>query len=683
MQGKISSHFGGQNVLRGYLEKELDKYPSHDKMNLLEKLYYLERQLSHCCKEKAALKRRIDECRSKHSTINPNGTVSVEEVYINGRVQRKPPRVISNKRSDSSVRGRVSKQNLAGKRIEKLGAPIGQVSSINSRNNGARRTKVISFYQREEVESPGLEDDNNSVDENDYQPGEEQEDIVDVEYDSEDAPNEKHSQSEAVQQGDQMKNRAAHDTRRVPDRSIRPTPTGVNPIAGNKFTSPSKGRVSHAFKLRANSTHGAMIKQTRSVENFKPSQLQRKAKGSQSSEVVRTQTSSKTSESQSSRTVRRQPSESRFEKICTEATGSQLEDSSSAEYMDSEGDDENKGRPDEVCDDKGNEELMSDDNKADATFKTSLSKFRRIQNLQNEHQSNKNYVDKDIKAMVTNDNPNELRTTTSNKSTTGLGNLTGQGQGKTNLTTGLTLTSKPRSLENVRSRLLQRAAKGSQSSEVVRAQTSTKTSDLQKSRSVRGRQPPEAQFEKIHSEATGAQLEDYNSAEYMDSEEDEDVGGMPDEFRDAYEGNEELIRDTLEIPAKTKVGRNQDLRIETNKKFADKNTKTMQHHKTKELRSHTSNKPAAGRGGLAGQREGQVPALPGFPKRSTSTSKGVPQITSQSLDSRRASKPAGNGGRSDMLSRVTKQPQKKESSGTNRETIAGAEEGTVLSLNTS
>lgn len=68
MLGKTTSYFVDGNVARNFLEKELDKYPSHDKMSLLEKLYYLEQQLSHCCKEKAALKRKIEECQLKHVT---------------------------------------------------------------------------------------------------------------------------------------------------------------------------------------------------------------------------------------------------------------------------------------------------------------------------------------------------------------------------------------------------------------------------------------------------------------------------------------------------------------------------------------------------------------------------------------------------------------------------------------
>ncbi|CAL8126970.1 unnamed protein product [Orchesella dallaii] len=106
MLGNASTHFGIRNVPSGFLEKELDKYPSHDKMSLLEKLYYLERQLSHCCKEKAVLKNLLEECRLKHRD---------NEKYFTGKKSSvaRSPRTLGRGRMDTSVRFNQQKTSLS------------------------------------------------------------------------------------------------------------------------------------------------------------------------------------------------------------------------------------------------------------------------------------------------------------------------------------------------------------------------------------------------------------------------------------------------------------------------------------------------------------------------------------------------------------------------------------------
>ncbi|ODM96005.1 hypothetical protein Ocin01_10673 [Orchesella cincta] len=103
MLGKISTQFGIPNVPSGFLEKELDKYPSHDKMSLLEKLYYLERQLSHCCKEKAVLKSLLEECRLKHKTARLDEE-DKDLIIKKSSISRSPKGFVLNKRTDASVR---------------------------------------------------------------------------------------------------------------------------------------------------------------------------------------------------------------------------------------------------------------------------------------------------------------------------------------------------------------------------------------------------------------------------------------------------------------------------------------------------------------------------------------------------------------------------------------------------
>lgn len=98
MLGKTPSYCLEGNVARNFLEKELDKYPSHDKMSLLEKLYYLEQQLSHCCKEKAALKRKIEECRIKHVTPEKRSVIGAS---YGGKREGRTSRGILTAKSDS------------------------------------------------------------------------------------------------------------------------------------------------------------------------------------------------------------------------------------------------------------------------------------------------------------------------------------------------------------------------------------------------------------------------------------------------------------------------------------------------------------------------------------------------------------------------------------------------------